>query len=42
MHVFLKRTYVLASQLLSRFQEITPMDRALEKVANPDGQELFG
>jgi hypothetical protein len=30
--MFLKRTYVLESQLLSHFQEITPLDRALEKV----------
>ena len=32
MRIFLKRTNVLESRLLSHFQEITPMDRALEKV----------
>jgi hypothetical protein len=32
MTIFLKRTYILEGQLFSHFQEITPLDRTLEKV----------
>jgi hypothetical protein len=32
MIIFLKRTYLLEGQLFSHFQEIAPLDGALEKV----------